>query len=168
MAVTDDEQIHQLYGRLMRAWTDGDARAYAECFTSDADYVAFDGTHFTGKTAIVDHLDELFRGVLAGSALIGDVESVRLIRPDVSIVHATGSVLMPWRKSLPRRRRSRQTLVAGRTPDGWRFEAFQNSRVRPVRVPSPDSFPSRAAHGLARLARLAGRGHRATGGEPAG
>jgi uncharacterized protein (TIGR02246 family) len=153
---TDDQQIRTLFDRLLRAWTDGDAHAYGDCFTPDADYVSFDGTRAAGRAPMVANHDRLFRGVLAGSALVGEVESIRHLRPDVAIVHANGSVLMPWRRSLPRRRFSRQTLVAVRTPDGWRFAALHNTRVRPQALPAPDSFPSRASQALSRLARRVG------------
>jgi hypothetical protein len=102
--------------------------------------------------------------VLAGSALVGEVESIRYVDPDVAIVHTMGSVLMPWRSKLPKRRLSRQTVVAVRTGDGWRFTALHNTRVRPVRVPGPESLPSRASRAMTRLARRIGAGrHPATG-----
>jgi uncharacterized protein (TIGR02246 family) len=154
---SDDRQIRTLYDRLLQAWTDGDAQAYGQRFTPDADYVSYDGTRAVGRAPMVDNHDRLFRGVLAGSALVGEVESVRHVGSDVAIVHANGSVLMPWRRSLPRRRFSRQTLVAVRTPEGWRFTALHNTRVRPQRLPEPGSFPSRASHALAGLARLVRR-----------
>jgi hypothetical protein len=40
---------------------------------------------------------------------------------------------------------------------------LQNTRVRPVRIPKPDSFPSQASRALAGVARALGRGQRATG-----
>jgi uncharacterized protein (TIGR02246 family) len=152
-----DQAITALFERMCDAWTAGDARAYGECFTDDADYVSYDGTRAVGREPMVAAHDQLFRGVLSGSALVGEVESVRYVRPDIAVVHATGSVLMPWRSRLPKRRLSRQTLVAVHTEGGWRFTALQNGRVRPVRIPQPDSFPAKASRGLATLARTLGR-----------
>ena len=155
---TDDEEIRALWARACDAWTDGDAHAYGATFTADVDYVPYDGNLFRGRDAVVETHDTLFRGVLAGSALVGDVESIRYVHPDVAIVQTMGSVLMPWRSKLPKRRLSRQTVVAVRTGDGWRFTALHNTRVRPVRVPGPDSLPSRASHAMARFARRVGAG----------
>lgn len=160
---TDDRQIQELFGRLTQAWTDNDAAAYGACFTEDSDYVSYDGTRATGRLTMQSAHDQLFRGVLAGSALVGDIESIRHVAPGVAIVHGTASVLMPWRSKLPRRRLSRQTLVAVRTDRGWRFTALHNGRVRPVRIPSPDSLPSRVTHAMAHAARRLGVG-RATAG----
>jgi uncharacterized protein (TIGR02246 family) len=155
----DDREITALFGRLMQAWTDNDAVAYGECFTDDCDYVSYDGTRAVGRAAMQDAHDKLFRGVLSGSALVGDLESIRHVAPDVAIVHGTASVLMPWRSDLPRRRLSRQTLVAVRSDQGWRFTAIHNGRVRPVTIPAPDAMPSRMAQLMGRAARRLRIGH---------
>lgn len=154
----DDQEIRRLYDRLLDAWTRGDALAYGDTFTPDVDYVPFDGSRSVGRQAVVDNHDRLFRGVLSGSALVGEVETIRYVHPDVAVVHTFGSVLMPWRSTLPDRRLSRQTLVAVRTSEGWRFTAFQNARVRPMRIPGPASLPARASRALTRLARSIGVG----------
>lgn len=148
-----DLAARELFRRMCEAWTAGDAEAYGHCFTEDCDYVSYDGSRARGRREMVENHDRLFRGVLSGSALVGEVESVRPVGEGLAVVHATGSVLMPWRSSLPRRRLSRQTLVVVETADGWRVAALHNGRVRPVTLPAPDSFPSRASRGMTRVAR---------------
>ncbi|MEU1226240.1 SgcJ/EcaC family oxidoreductase [Streptomyces sp. NPDC005828] len=160
---TSHEQITRLFNRFMQAWTDNDAAAFGACFTDDADYVSYDGTRATGRSALQDNHDRLFRGVLAGSALVGDLEAIRPITPDVAVVHGTASVLMPWRSELPKRRLSRQTLVVVRTELGWRISAIHNGRVRPVTIPSPDSFPSRMSQAMSRISRRLGTNHSSPG-----
>lgn len=155
---TSDEEITQLFRRFMQAWTANDAAAFGACFTPDADYVSYDGTHACGRNALQDNHDRLFRGVLAGSALVGDLESVRHITEDVAVVHGTASVLMPWRSRLPRRRLSRQTLTVVRTGQDWRISALHNGRVRPVTIPGPGAFPTRMSHAMSRIGRRLGMG----------
>jgi uncharacterized protein (TIGR02246 family) len=156
--MTDDQQLRELFDRMCQAWTDGDARAYGACFTADCDYVSYDGYWERGREPMVASHDKLFRGVLTGSALVGEVESIRHLGDDIALVHATGSVLVAWRTRLPKRRRTRNTIVALRTPEGWRFTAIHNGRIRPVGVPEPDSFPSRVARGLVRASGALGIG----------
>ena len=103
--------------------------------------------------------------MLFGSALVGEVESIRYLGDHVALVHATGSVLVTWRTRLPKRRRTRNTIVAVRTPDGWRFTAIHNGRIRPVGVPEPDSLPAKVARGLVRATGALGMG-RATADRP--
>jgi uncharacterized protein (TIGR02246 family) len=154
----DDAQLRALFRRMCRAWTDGDAEAYGSCFTSDCDYVSFDGTRAHGRESLVASHDKLFRGVLFGTALVGAVESIRHLTQDVALLHGNGSVLVAWRSALPKRRLTCNTLVALRSPEGWQFTAIHNGRVRPVQVPEPDSMPSRLARGLVAAAAFAGVG----------
>lgn len=167
---TRDDEITQLFRRFMQAWTDNDAVAFGACFTLDADYVSYDGTRASGRQALQDNHDRLFRGVLAGSALVGELESVRYVTEDVAVLHGTASVLMPWRSQLPRRRLSRQTLTLVRTRQGWRISALHNGRVRPVTIPGPTAFPSRMSQAMSRAARRLGmgKGHPAHDGSNAG
>ena len=159
VARTEDATLTELFDRMCASWTAGDSAAYGACFTEDTDYVSYDGTHARGRQAMVDDHDRLFRGVLTGSALVGRVESIRYLRPDVAVLHATGSVLMPWRARLPKRRLSRQTLVAVREDGAWRVAALHNGRVRPVTIPEPASMPSRMSRAMTATARALGIGH---------
>jgi uncharacterized protein (TIGR02246 family) len=162
MTTDDDRQLNALFTRACAAWTSGDAKAYGDCFTEDADYVSYDGAHAIGRRPVVESHDRLFRGVLTGSALVGEVASIRYVAPDVALMYASGSVLMPWRSRLPKRRRSIQTLVAVRGADGWRFTANHTGRVRPLQIPAPDSFLSKVSRGMTRLAGALGIGHAVT------
>jgi len=156
--VTDDDLINALFERLCAAWTAGDAQAYGQCFTEDCDYVSFDGYRVRGRADVVSSHAKLFAGVLYGSALVGEIESIRHLDPDVALVHSTGSVLVAWRSTLPRGRLTRNTITAVRTPDDWRIAAIHNGRIRPVGVPEPDSVPARMARGLVRTAGALGVG----------
>lgn len=156
--MTDDQQLRDLFNRMCLAWTNGDARAYGACFTADCDYVSYDGYWERGRDPMVRSHDKLFRGVLSGTALVGEVESIRYLGDDVALVHATGSVLVAWRTRLPKRRRTRNTIVAVRTPDGWCFTAIHNGRIPPVGVPEPDSLPAKVARGLVRATGALGIG----------
>jgi uncharacterized protein (TIGR02246 family) len=110
--LTHDQELKALFQRMCQAWTDGDAAAYGACFTADCDYVSFDGTRAHGREQVVRSHDKLFRGVLFGSALRGEVESIRYIADNVAVLYGTGSVLVAWRTQLPKRRLTRNTVVA--------------------------------------------------------
>ena len=90
---------------------------------------------------MIESHDKLFRGVLFGSALVGEVESIRYIADDVAVLHGSGSVLVAWRSQLPKRRLTRNTLVAVGGPEGWRFTAIHNGRYALCRSQSPTLFP---------------------------
>ena len=44
--------IRALNDQLVRGWNEGDAEAFAAPFAEDADFIAFDGTHFKGRREI--------------------------------------------------------------------------------------------------------------------
>jgi uncharacterized protein (TIGR02246 family) len=149
--MNDDDQLHALFQRLLSSWTAGDARAYGESFTPDSDYVSYDGTRAHGVQPMVDAHDRLFSGVLKGTALVGHIDSIRYLSPDIALIHGFASVLVAWRTTLPKRRLTRTTIVAVRTSQGWRITSINNARVRPIGIPGPDSLPSRMARLLVRL-----------------
>ena len=162
----DDQELKALFQRLCQTWTDGNAAAYGACFTADCDYVSFDGTRAQGRDLVIQSHDKLFRGVLFGSALVGEVESIRYVASDIAVLHGTGSVLVAWRSELPKRRLTRNNMVAVRGPEGWRFTAIHNGRIRPLQIPEPDSLPARVTRRLVGFASRAGIGWAAK--EPAG
>jgi uncharacterized protein (TIGR02246 family) len=132
----DEREIRALVDRMFDSWGRGDAVAYHADFTDDADYVSFDGSR-RGKDESISSHRNLFRTVLHGSRLVGEVESVRFVTPDVAVVHLTGSVAFAWQPRLRRRRLSRQTMVVVRRDGRWQVTAFHNTRVRPLPTSGP-------------------------------
>ncbi len=122
-----DAAVRGLFQQMLAAWGRGDGRAYGAPLTDDADYVAFDGSHTVGHDTIAVSHQRLFDTWLRGTRLVGQVDRVRLLAPDVALVHAAGATLMPG-KDRPVRP-SIQTLVAVKRDDDWRFAAFHNTRI---------------------------------------
>jgi uncharacterized protein (TIGR02246 family) len=129
---TDETAVRDLYQELMDAWNKGSGDAFAAVFTQDGDLVAFDGTHFKGREEIAPFHQELFDKWLKGTRLVGRVEDVRFLSPEVALMHAVGSTVMRGKSEPSPERDSIQTLVAVRQDGEWRLAAFQNTRVRPV------------------------------------
>jgi uncharacterized protein (TIGR02246 family) len=134
---SDEQQIRAIWDRMAKTWTKNDARGYALEFTEDSDYVAFEGTRLRGRDANEQHHRRLFETVLKGTRLEGEVESVRFLGPDVAVMHLVGAVIFPWQRRTPKRRLSRQTCVVVRRDGRWQVTAFQNARIRPVRMSGP-------------------------------
>ncbi len=132
----DEREIRALVDRMFDSWRRGDATAYHADFTDDADYVSFDGSRRGREESISSH-HNLFRTVLHGSRLVGEVESVRFVTSDVAVVHLTGSVAFALQQRLKRRRLSRQSMVVVRRDGRWQVTAFHNTRVRPLSTSGP-------------------------------
>jgi uncharacterized protein (TIGR02246 family) len=76
-----------IVGQLEAAWNAMDGSAFAAPFAENADFVTIRGEHFPGKPAIAAGHDAIFRTIYAGSKNNLTVESARLLRPDVALVH---------------------------------------------------------------------------------
>jgi uncharacterized protein (TIGR02246 family) len=126
----DEVAVRGLYQRLMDGWNRGSGDGFAAVFTEDGDLVAFDGTHFKGRKEIAPFHQQLFDKWMKGTRLIGQVEDVRFLSPDVAVMHAVGRTVMRGKTEPSPERDSIQTLVATRQGGEWRLAAFQNTRVR--------------------------------------
>lgn len=130
--VDDETSVRALYEQLMDAWNRGDGTSFAAVFAGDGDLVAFDGTHLRGREEIAASHQELFDRWMKGTRLVGGVERLRFLSPDVAVVHALGNTIARRRSSPSRERASIQTIVVVRGSDGWCIAAFHNTRVRPI------------------------------------
>ena len=125
----DAQAVRDLFRQLLAAWGRGDGAAYGALFTGDAEYVAFDGSNRRGAAAIATEHQQLFDTWLKGTRLVGQIDSLRFLGPDVALVHASGGTIFSGQKDERGRRPSIQTLVAVRRSHGWRFTAFHNTRI---------------------------------------
>ena len=116
----------------MDGWNAGSGAAFAAPFAEDGDLVAFDGTHFKGQQAIGAFQQALFDRWLKGTRLVGSVQSVRFLDPDLAVMHARGGTLMRGKTRADPARDSIQTLVAVQRNGAWQLAAFQNTRLRPM------------------------------------
>jgi len=128
----DEGAVRALYQQMMEAWSRGSAEDFAAPFTDEGDFVAFDGAHFKGRREIVSFHRPLFEKWLKGTRLVGQVNHVQFLSPDIALMHATGGTVMRGQSSPSPERDSIQTLVAKKQSGTWRLSAFHNTRVRPI------------------------------------
>lgn len=128
----DEAAVRDVYRQLMDAWNRGSGPAWAEGFTEDGHLVAFDGSHLQGRHEIAPFHQELFDKWLKGSRLVGKVDDVLFLAPDVAVMHATGGTVMRGKSEPSPARDSIQTLVVTRQEGEWSVAGFHNTRIRPI------------------------------------
>ena len=128
----DETAVRDLYRRLMDGWNRGSGDDFAAVFAENGDLVGFDGTHLRGRREIAPFHQELFDKWLKGTRLVGQIEDVRFLNPDIALIHAVGGTVMRGKTEPSPERDSIQKLVAVRRDGQWRFAAFQNTRARPM------------------------------------
>lgn len=141
---TDEDAIRQLITRQGEAWAKGDAEAFAEVFTEDADYVTWVGSHFKGRAAIAASHVSLFEKYLKGTRLDGEITQLRFLSPDVAVIHSKGAVLK-GKQRRTRRNTKVQTTIAVRQDGRWLFAAFQNTKYHWLMESLAARFDSRQA-----------------------
>ncbi|RII09199.1 hypothetical protein DSC45_32255 [Streptomyces sp. YIM 130001] len=128
----DELHVHRLLQDMTAAWNAGDATAYADLFTEDADYVTWFGSHSSGREAIEESHRFLFAGPLKGTKLSNSAAaddggaSVRFLAPDVAFVLSAGGLAG---------QASVVSFTAVRQAERWRFASFQNTRKQ--EIPGP-------------------------------
>jgi uncharacterized protein (TIGR02246 family) len=145
-AVADDdvEQVCATLTSLSDAWADHDADAYGEAFTEDGTYTTFMGTHYSGRTDIVESHRVLFDGPLNGTRLADSFLSIRFISADVAVVTTRGDT---YDGDRPDELAKVQTYTMSRTQDGeWLVASFHNTKRNPAMerlqfLMEPDSRP---------------------------
>jgi uncharacterized protein (TIGR02246 family) len=124
----DEAAIRGIPLQMIDAWNAGDGGAYAAPFSDTADFVAFEGTHVRGRRAIAEFHQRLFDTELAGTRLEGQVKFVRLLKPDIAVIHARTSTYLAGRAETAPCRESMQIFVVVRQDSEWRVESLLNAR----------------------------------------
>lgn len=128
---TDRTAVTGLLDRMVAAWERADGAGYADCFTDDADYVTFIGTHLKGRRPIIDCHEALWQTFQKNTRLHQKVDSLRFITDDVAVMVCRGAIVKAGQRTPKRGDWKVQTLIAMRQPDGdWKFAAFQNTKHR--------------------------------------
>lgn len=126
----DEAAIRSVIQQAAEAWENGDGAAYGALFAEDADYVTFGGMRLEGRGQIAAAHQQLFDGPLAGSRLQLQVESIRLLTPDVALAHVAGGILEAGQDALTPARDSMQSLVLTKRDGAWQVVGCQVTRIQ--------------------------------------
>ena len=113
----DPAELSSLADRLVYAWNQGDARAFAALFTPAAEYVTGAGERVRGREAIAALLD---RAVSIGQ--VGVVAGGPIIKCDAT----AGEITFEWSAGP---RRGRITCACVRHGSHWLIEALENDEA---------------------------------------
>jgi uncharacterized protein (TIGR02246 family) len=146
----DETLIRYLHEQMIAAWNRGDASGFAQPFRESADFIAFEGTHLKGRSAIELFHRQMFETVLRNTRLEGGVNFVRFIGPDLAVIHSWVTATLAGQTNASPSRDSMQLFVALKRGRHWEFEAMLNARrLTPEQQRFADHFES-----LPTLARL--------------
>jgi uncharacterized protein (TIGR02246 family) len=122
----DRAALERIVGQLEAGWNAMDGAAFAAPFAGDADFVNIRGEHLRGRAVIAAGHTGIFQTIYAGSTNRYTVESARLLRPDVALVHVHAQLDAPH-GPLAGRHAARFSLVLTKEPQGWEITALHNT-----------------------------------------
>lgn len=133
MSVTDSvltrDEAAVLKGieRVIDAWANNDANAFAESHGEEATLVTVEGLYCKGREPIRSLMTMLYSGPFKGSKVFWKLEDIRFVSDDVAIVIYWNGILLGGLEELPPEETRRATTVLSKQGNGeWLVEAFQN------------------------------------------
>jgi uncharacterized protein (TIGR02246 family) len=118
--------IRALFADVSRAWTDGDADAFAAGYAENAT-VIFPGTYLPGREAIRAAMAAAFAGPLKGSRRIHDVQAIRFPGDRTAVVISNSGTVLAGEPGAPADRSERVTWLLSRRDGRWLVEAYHSS-----------------------------------------
>jgi uncharacterized protein (TIGR02246 family) len=125
----DEAAIRENVRQLEAGWNAKSGAQFAKPFAADADYVVINGSYIKGREAIAEGHQRIFDTFYKESTLSLSVRQVRMLRPDVAVVHVAGSNQVP-RGAETHTTEALITLVMTKESGRWRIAAFQNTAVQ--------------------------------------
>jgi uncharacterized protein (TIGR02246 family) len=112
---------------LTEAWNAGDGVAFAQCFTTDADFVNIFGLHVVGREAVAKQHQFIFDSIYRGSRNAFAIVEARRLADAIILAHIAADLRVPD-GPLAGEIRTLASAVFVRDGAGWLIASFHNTR----------------------------------------
>jgi len=126
-ATEDDKALRTIVQTLEDGWNAGDSAKFASPFASDADYVIVNGQHIRTRAVIDFGHKQIFGTIYKGSKNKHTVKQIRLLKPDVAIVHVEWNLV--YGEKLENKVRAMNSIIALKKDGKWEIAAFHNTPI---------------------------------------
>lgn len=127
--MTIDDDVTDLYQRLIAGWNENDADAMAAPMAPDGLMIGFDGSQMEGREAIASELGRIFADHETAT-YVTKVRAVKALGADAAVLHAVAGMVPPGGSEVMPDRNAIQTVVAKQADDAWSVALFQNTPAR--------------------------------------
>jgi len=124
-----DADIRALYLRIIQAWNDRNAEAFAAQFAEFGTAVGFDGTEHSNPAALERDLVAIFKDHPTAK-YVAKVRGVDTIAPDAAILRAVVGMVPPGKKELRAENNAIMRVVAVMRDGAWKIAQLTNTPAR--------------------------------------
>ncbi len=125
----DEAAIRENVRQMEAGWNAKSGAQFARPFAADADYVVINGAYIKGREAIEQSHQRIFDTIYRESTISLSVKQVRMLRPDVAVVHVAGSNKYA-RDGETHTTEAIITLLMTKESGAWKIAAFQNTEMK--------------------------------------
>jgi uncharacterized protein (TIGR02246 family) len=121
-----EDEVNELYRRLVDGWNAGNAAAMAETIASDGLVIGFDGSQMFGRDEVASQVGAVFADHQTATYVV-KVRSITPLGSEAALLHAVAGMVPPGGGEIMPERNAVQTVVAHRDTDGWSVALFQTT-----------------------------------------
>jgi uncharacterized protein (TIGR02246 family) len=123
----DAAAVRSVPQRIVSAWADNDADAFAAAFTEDATLILPGNVYLAGREQVRSYMAAGYAGPYRGTRVYGEPISARFLGTGAAVVVTKGGVLAPGEVEVAPERTVRATWVLAKQDGEWLIAAYQNT-----------------------------------------
>ncbi|MET7427261.1 SgcJ/EcaC family oxidoreductase [Dactylosporangium sp. NPDC005555] len=125
MSSTDQAEITAVSARMVAAWAEHDADAFADLFTQDGTMI-LPGVYQKGRDQIREFMATAYAGPYKGTRVTGSPIDVKVLAEGAVALLTTGGVLAPGETELSDRAAIRASWILVKRESRWQLAVYQN------------------------------------------
>lgn len=125
----DTSAVTAVPQRIIAAWADNDADAFASVFTEDATMILPGDVFVTGREQIRKFMAAAYAGPYAGTRVTGTPLAIRPLSEGIVLMITKGGVIEAGATELAPERAVRASWLLARQGDEWLITAYQNTPI---------------------------------------